>query len=63
MSIGSWLKRRRLDDEDFDEEIRAHLTIAADERAAGGADERSAQLAALKDFGNVALTTEAARRV
>ena len=30
MSIFSWLKRRRLDDEDFDEEIRAHLKMAAD---------------------------------
>ena len=30
--------RRRLDDEDFQEEIRAHLAIAADERMADGAD-------------------------
>jgi hypothetical protein len=66
MSIVAWLKglkRRRLDDEDFQEEIRAHLAIAADERMADGADERSAQLASLKHFGNVALTTDAARRV
>ena len=63
MSILSWLKRRRLDDEDFQEEIRAHLKIAADERIADGADPRSAQLSSRKDFGNVALTTETARRV
>src|SRR5881227_3037156 len=63
MSILSWLKRRRLDDEDLQEEIRAHLAIAADERKADGEDPRSAQLASLKEFGNVALTTEAARRV
>jgi predicted permease len=63
MSILSWLKRRRLDDRDFGEEIRAHLAIAADERMADGADRRHAQLASLKDFGNVTLTTEAARRV
>src|ERR1700716_3566472 len=62
MSIVSWLKRRRLDDEDFQEEIRAHLTIAADERMADGADPKSAQLASLKEFGNVALATDAARR-
>jgi macrolide transport system ATP-binding/permease protein len=63
MWITSWLKRRRLDDDDFQEEIRAHLKIAADERMADGADAKSAQLASRKDFGNVALTTDAARRV
>ena len=62
-----WFKRfkefGRLDDDDLREEIRAHLKIAADERNADGADPREARLAALKDFGNVTLTTEAARRV
>ena len=39
MWIVSWLKRRRrLDDEDLREEIRAHLAIAADEKMADGAD-------------------------
>lgn len=51
------------DDGDLQDEIRAHLKIAADERVAGGEDRRSAQLASLKEFGNVALTKEAARRV
>jgi macrolide transport system ATP-binding/permease protein len=51
------------DDDDLQEEIRAHLKIAADEKMADGADEKSEQLASLKDFGNVTLTTEAARRV
>jgi putative ABC transport system permease protein len=63
MSIASWIRRRRLDDDDFRDEIRSHLEMAARERIAHGADERSAQLASLKDFGNVTLTTEAARRV
>ena len=67
MSILAWLKRvtrRKLDDEDFEDEIRAHLAIAA-----GRADRRRrrsarrAHYAALKDFGNVTLTTEAARQV
>src|SRR5262245_35054727 len=53
----------KMDDQDFADEIRAHLAIAADEKMAQGADRHSAQLAALKDFGNVTLTTEAARRV
>ncbi|HEY7515763.1 MAG TPA: permease prefix domain 1-containing protein, partial [Vicinamibacteria bacterium] len=66
MGIVAWLKslrRRRLDEEEFQEEIRAHLAMAAEERMAEGADRRSAELASLKDFGNVLLTTEAARRV
>ncbi|MCA1650311.1 MAG: ABC transporter permease [Acidobacteria bacterium] len=66
MSIVAWLKRlkrRRLDDEDFQDEIRAHLAIAADERIADGADRETARYAAVKEFGNVTLTTEAARRV
>jgi predicted permease len=66
MSIVAWLKRlvgRRLDDEDLQDEIRAHLAIAADERVAGGADRQTARHASLKDFGNVTLTREAAHRV
>ncbi len=66
MSFIAWLKRlqrKRLDEDDFDEEIQAHLAIAADEKQADGADPRSAQLESLKDFGTVTLTTEAARRV
>jgi macrolide transport system ATP-binding/permease protein len=66
MSIVVWLKRltrRRLDDEDFKQEIRAHLAIATEEKMADGADRQTAHYAALKEFGNVTLTTEAARRV
>ena len=66
MSISSWLRRMRrprLDDDDFEEEIRAHLAIAEQERVADGADPETAHYAALKDFGNVTLTTEAARGV
>ena len=63
MSMRSWLKRRRLDEDDLPDEISAHLAIAAEERIADGADPKSAQLDSLKDFGNVALTTEAARQV
>src|SRR4051794_25173764 len=63
MWISSWLKRRRLDDEDFREEISAHLAIAAAEKVADGADPDRARLASRKEFGNLALTTDAARRV
>ena len=63
MWIPSWLRRRRLDEEDFQDEIRAHLAIAAREKMSDGTDPRSAHYSALKEFGNVTLTTEATRRV
>jgi predicted permease len=66
MAIAAWLQRllrRRLDDDDFDAEIRSHLSMAARDRMADGADEDAARLASLKDFGNVTLTREAARGV
>ena len=66
MGILNWLKRRRpvdLDEDDFKEEIRAHLAIAASEKVADGADKTDAHYEALKEFGNVTLTTEAARSV
>ncbi len=65
MSVLSWIRRRRvrLDEDDFQDEIRSHLAMAEDERVADGVDRRAAHYAALKEFGNVTLTTEAARRV
>ena len=66
MGILSWLKGRRsveLDEDDFKEEIRAHLAIATQEKIADGADRTEAHYAALKEFGNVTRTTEAARSV
>ena len=60
---GSRRRQRRLDDDDFQDEIRAHLAIAEEERVADGADRETAHHAALKDFGNVTLATEDARRV
>jgi len=53
----------KFDDRDFQDEIRAHLEMATADRVADGSDRRSAELASLKEFGNVTLTTEAARRV
>jgi len=66
MLLVTWLKGlkwRRLDEADFEDEIRAHLAMAEDERVAGGADRQAARYAALKEFGNLTLTTEGARRV
>jgi macrolide transport system ATP-binding/permease protein len=50
-------------DDDLQEEIRSHLAMAAQDRVADGADRDTARLAALKEFGNVTLTADAARRV
>ena len=44
--------------DDLDEEIRGHLAISIKERIDRGEDPRSARLAALKEFGNVALTRD-----
>ena len=66
MGILTWLKRRRpaqLDEDDFKEEIRAHLAIAAEEKMSDGVDKKDAHYAALKEFGNVTLATEATRSV
>ena len=67
MGILSWLKRRRreldLDEDDFQAEVRAHLAIAAEEKVSDGVDHQDARYAALREFGNVTQTTEAARRV
>jgi predicted permease len=63
MAFRDWLRRRRFDEADFEEEIRSHLAIAARERMEDGADEGTARFASRKDFGNVTLATEAARRI
>ena len=63
MSIVSWLKRRRLDEDDFQEEIRSHLAIAADERMADGADRQTAQLGLAEGIRQRDADHEAARRV
>jgi putative ABC transport system permease protein len=51
------------DDDDLDEEIRGHLALSIKERVQRGEDPAAARLAALKEFGNVALTRESMRGV
>ncbi|MBV9771953.1 MAG: ABC transporter permease, partial [Bryobacterales bacterium] len=63
MNWFQWLTRRQQIANDVADEIRSHLAMAAQERIADGADRETARLAALKEFGNVTLTTEAARGV
>lgn len=61
MGLIDWILRRRRD-EDLDAELRAHLSLATQDRIEQGEDAPSARLAALKEFGNVTLTREATRR-
>ncbi len=53
----------RPDDDELDEEIRGHLALSIRERIERGEDPASARLAALKEFGNVALTRDSIRSV
>jgi predicted permease len=61
MGLIDWILRRRRDD-DLQAELRAHLSMATQDRIEHGEDARNAQLAALKEFGNVTLTREATRQ-
>jgi putative ABC transport system permease protein len=54
---------RRPDDEDLDEEIRAHLQIEIDERIESGMAPEQARYAAQRKFGNVAMFREMTREV
>jgi predicted permease len=62
MKLLDWIFRRREDD-DLQEEIRAHLAMATRDRIADGEDPRTARLSSRKEFGNVTLTHEATRRM
>jgi predicted permease len=56
-------KRLHLDDHDFQEEVRAHLRMAIQEKIEDGVDPEEARYAALREFGNVTKMTEATRDV
>ena len=60
MRFFDWLLRSDRDD-DLQEEIRAHLSMATQDRIDEGEDARRARLASLKQFGNVTLAREATR--
>jgi predicted permease len=61
MKLWDWFMRRRRED-DLQDEIRAHLSMAVQDRIASGEDPAHAHRASLKEFGNVTLTREAAKR-
>jgi predicted permease len=56
-----WFIRRRRED-DLQDEIRAHLSMATADRVRDGEDPEAARRAALKEFGNVTLTRERTRQ-
>jgi putative ABC transport system permease protein len=56
-----WWRRRRLEDEDLAEELRAHLAMEARQRVEAGQSPRDAQVAALRAFGNTTRIQESAR--
>jgi len=59
--LWDWFLRRHRDD-DLQDEIRAHLSMAARDRVEAGEDPEHARQAAIREFGNVTLTREATRR-
>jgi len=62
MSMLSWLRRRRLDDVDLQDEIRSHVAMDIDERVARGDDPATARREALQDLGDISQAKDAARR-
>lgn len=57
MNIWTWKKREA----ELDEEVRVHLDMAAQARVERGVDQKEAERAARREFGNVELVKETAR--
>ena len=63
MSFWDWLLRRRQHEADLDEEIQAHLVMAAQERVKQGEPAPEALTSATREFGNVALVKDVTREM
>ena len=61
MSLWDWLFRRRQREEELDEEVQAHLRMAAQERMEQGETAEQARTSAVREFGNVTLVKEVTR--
>ena len=61
MSLWDWLFHRRQREEELDEEVQAHLRMAAQERMEQGETAEQARTSALREFGNVTLVKEVTR--
>jgi len=63
MSLWDWLFRRRQREEELDEEVQAHLRMAAQEHAEQGETAEQARASAAREFGNVTLVKEVTREM
>ena len=61
MSLWNWLFHRRQLEEELDEEVQAHLRMAAKEHADQGETAEQARTSAIREFGNVTLVKEVTR--
>ena len=61
MSFWDWLLQRKKREADLEEEIRAHLRMAAQERMEQGESPEEARASAVREFGNVTLVKEVTR--
>jgi len=61
MGLCDWLFRRRRREEELDEEVQAHLLMAAQELMAQGETPEQAHASAVREFGNVTLVKEVTR--
>jgi putative ABC transport system permease protein len=61
MSVWDWLFRRRKLEEELEEEVQAHLRMAAQEHVEQGESPEQARTSAVREFGNVLLVKEVTR--
>jgi predicted permease len=61
MSLWDWLSRRKRREEDLNDEVQAHLRLAARERVEQGESPEQARTSAAREFGNVGLVKEVTR--
>ncbi len=61
MSLWDWLFRRRQRDQQLEEEVQAHLRMAAPEHSEQGESPEQARASAIREFGNVSLVKEITR--
>jgi predicted permease len=63
MSFWDWMFHRRQREEELDEEVHAHLRMAAQVRMEQGETAEQARASAIREFGNVTLVKEVTREM